>query len=179
MKPLRVHLKSFRKTHGIACTLKFSVDSDNCANLLRELVDVPTGLILVPNGENMGYSFGDTPSMANLSVPLGHRTSGISSMGNLSASTKPSSHSWGIFFTILGTVLLDFDADACQSPARAYLLDVTLPGKKKKSFVICALYSRCLDSRGSLDDRGSCQGIEHLHNHGWTWRIHGLRSWWY
>ena len=27
-----------------------------------------------------------------------------------------------------GTVLLDFDADACQSPSRAYLLDVTLPG---------------------------------------------------
>jgi solute carrier family 45, member 1/2/4 len=37
------------------------------------------------------------------------------------------SHPWGVFFTILGTVLLDFDADACQSPARAYLLDVTLP----------------------------------------------------
>ena len=37
-------------------------------------------------------------------------------------------HPWGIFFTILGTVLLDFDADACQSPARAYLLDVTVTG---------------------------------------------------
>ena len=31
---------------------------------------------------------------------------------------------------ISGTVLLDFDADACQSPSRAYLLDVTLPGRK-------------------------------------------------
>ncbi|TGZ57875.1 Uncharacterized protein DBV15_12318 [Temnothorax longispinosus] len=40
---------------------------------------------------------------------------------------RASSHSWGIFFTILGTVLLNFDADACQSPARAYLLDVTVP----------------------------------------------------
>ena len=29
---------------------------------------------------------------------------------------------------VAGTVLLDFDADACQSPSRAYLLDVTLPG---------------------------------------------------
>jgi hypothetical protein len=38
-------------------------------------------------------------------------------------------HPWGIFFTILGTVLLDFDADSCQSPSRAYLLDVTVPGK--------------------------------------------------
>ena len=40
-----------------------------------------------------------------------------------------SQHPWGIFFTILGTVLLDFDADACQSPSRAYLLDVTVPGE--------------------------------------------------
>jgi len=38
------------------------------------------------------------------------------------------SHPWGVFFTVLGTVLLDFDADSCQSPSRAYLLDVTLPG---------------------------------------------------
>ena len=37
-------------------------------------------------------------------------------------------HPWGIFFTVLGTVLLDFDADACQSPSRAYLLDVTVSG---------------------------------------------------
>ena len=39
------------------------------------------------------------------------------------------SHPWGVFFTVLGTVLLDFDADSCQSPSRAYLLDVTLPGE--------------------------------------------------
>ena len=43
--------------------------------------------------------------------------------------TEKSPHPWGIFFTVLGTVLLDFDADACQSPSRAYLLDVTLPGE--------------------------------------------------
>ena len=39
-------------------------------------------------------------------------------------------HPWGIFFTVLGTVLLDFDADACQSPSRAYLLDVTVSGNR-------------------------------------------------
>jgi len=44
---------------------------------------------------------------------------------------SPSKHPWGIVFTILGTVLLDFDADACQSPSRAYMLDVTIPGKGK------------------------------------------------
>lgn len=52
-----------------------------------------------------------------------------SSNDSLSGSSKEvGSHPWGIFFTVLGTVLLDFDADACQSPARTYLLDVTVTG---------------------------------------------------
>ena len=46
------------------------------------------------------------------------------------------SHPWGIFFTIVGTVLLDFDADACQSPSRAYLLDVTLPGIPSRPYLL-------------------------------------------
>lgn len=91
------------------------------------------GLILVPNGEDLGYSFGDTKS--NFTARFLHRTTGKATKTNTLAAVNatvppppPSTHSWGIFFTILGTVLLDFDADACQSPARAYLLDVTLPG---------------------------------------------------
>ena len=48
-------------------------------------------------------------------------------------------HPWGIFFTIIGTVLLDFDADACQSPSRAYLLDVTLPGQFDDIIFNCIL----------------------------------------
>ena len=39
-----------------------------------------------------------------------------------------------------GTVLLDFDADACQSPSRAYLLDVTLPGINHIVKLISYLY---------------------------------------
>ncbi|KAK2581327.1 hypothetical protein KPH14_008100 [Odynerus spinipes] len=89
-------------------------------------IGVLIGLILVPNGEDMGYAFGDIPSWSNHTAPLGHRTTAKSSKDDVST-VRPSSHSWGIFFTILGTVLLDFDADACQSPARAYLLDVTIP----------------------------------------------------
>lgn len=100
------------------------------------------GLILVPNGEHIGYVFGDTPIRTNETIPLGHRTT-----AKLPEEVTPgpvgraSSHSWGIFFTILGTVLLDFDADACQSPARAYLLDVTLPedhAKGLSTFTIMA-----------------------------------------
>lgn len=83
----------------------------------------------MPNGEGLGYAFGDGPKMLspNQSVPLGHRTTAKDSKDE-NPPAVISSHSWGIFFTILGTVLLDFDADACQSPARAYLLDVTVPG---------------------------------------------------
>jgi len=84
----------------------------------------------VPNGEHIGYLFGDMPSHTNRTIPLGHRTTAKLSEETVTGSIeRASSHSWGIFFTILGTVLLDFDADACQSPARAYLLDVTIPGE--------------------------------------------------
>ncbi|XP_011867373.1 PREDICTED: proton-associated sugar transporter A-like [Vollenhovia emeryi] len=86
------------------------------------------GLILVPNGEHLGYVFGDMPFRTNETIPLGHRTTAkLPEEVTPESAARASSHSWGIFFTILGTVLLDFDADACQSPARAYLLDVTIP----------------------------------------------------
>jgi solute carrier family 45, member 1/2/4 len=98
-------------------------------------IGVLMGLLLVPNGEEIGYAMGDFYSWPNetLSVNqtkmLPHRTTAIDSDQEFSEmlTTESSSHTWGIFFTILGTVLLDFDADACQSPSRAYLLDVTLP----------------------------------------------------
>ena len=38
-----------------------------------------------------------------------------------------SPHPWSILFTVLGVVMLDFSCDACQSPCRAYLLDVSAP----------------------------------------------------
>ncbi|CRK90613.1 CLUMA_CG004315, isoform A [Clunio marinus] len=98
-------------------------------------IGVLLGLLLVPNGEDIGYSLGDFYSMPNETIAfnqtklLPHRTSAIDSDQEFTEmlTTTSSSHTWGIFFTILGTVLLDFDADACQSPSRAYLLDVTLP----------------------------------------------------
>ncbi|GAB0087533.1 proton-associated sugar transporter A [Sergentomyia squamirostris] len=89
------------------------------------------GLLLVPNGETIGYAFGDSggnSTFLNTSQSLisSHRTS-ASSSAIIKSPIEENSHPWGIFFTILGTVLLDFDADACQSPSRAYLLDITVP----------------------------------------------------
>lgn len=73
----------------------------------------------------------EIPEVYNQSLiqVLPHRTT--SNVDILPEPFQQNSHPWGVFFTILGTVLLDFDADACQSPARAYLLDVCVPGKKK------------------------------------------------
>ncbi|PZC85534.1 hypothetical protein B5X24_HaOG216642 [Helicoverpa armigera] len=85
-------------------------------------VGVLLGLILVPNGEDIGYALGDELPMNRTEAPsaLGPRSSALD--------TEHSNyHPWGVLFTVLGTVFLDFDADACQSPARAYLLDVTVP----------------------------------------------------
>lgn len=98
-------------------------------------IGVLMGLLLVPNGEDIGYAMGDFYTMPNETLSrnqtklLPHRTTAIDSDQEFTEmlTTESESHSWGIFFTILGTVLLDFDADACQSPSRAYLLDVTLP----------------------------------------------------
>uniref|UniRef100_A0A1B0CP67 Sucrose transporter n=1 Tax=Lutzomyia longipalpis TaxID=7200 RepID=A0A1B0CP67_LUTLO len=91
------------------------------------------GLLLVPNGESIGYALGDSAPTANDSWTnttqinvLPHRSS-ASNINVIESDERDNFHPWGIFFTILGTVLLDFDADACQSPSRAYLLDVTLP----------------------------------------------------
>ncbi|XP_018392857.1 PREDICTED: proton-associated sugar transporter A [Cyphomyrmex costatus] len=110
--------------------------------ILLLAIGVFIGLILVPNGEHIGYIFGDTPFHTNETIPLGHRTTAKLPEEITSESVeRASSHSWGILFTILGTVLLDFDADGCQSPARAYLLDVTVPedhAKGLSTFTIMA-----------------------------------------
>lgn len=85
-------------------------------------VGVLLGLILVPNGEDIGYALGDELPMNRTEAPsvLGPRSSALDK-------EHSNYHPWGVLFTVLGTVFLDFDADACQSPARAYLLDVTVP----------------------------------------------------
>ncbi|XP_053603428.1 proton-associated sugar transporter A [Plodia interpunctella] len=85
-------------------------------------VGVLLGLILVPNGEEIGYALGDERPVNQTAIPsaLGPRSSALDH-------ESTNYHPWGVLFTVLGTVFLDFDADACQSPARAYLLDVTVP----------------------------------------------------
>lgn len=98
------------------------------------LLELNLGLLLVPNGENIGYALGDfDPYKINgtmmKTLTVSHRTT-ASDSESIGVANTP--HPWGIFVTIIGTVLLDFDADACQSPSRAYLLDVTVPADHAK-----------------------------------------------
>jgi len=100
-------------------------------------IGVVLGLILVPNGKLIGKKLGDQyPREDRLEEHTngpGGRLTGLINNATLVQEEDVveghlhADHPWGIFFTVLGTVLLDFDADACQSPSRAYLLDVTLP----------------------------------------------------
>uniref|UniRef100_A0A1B6D576 Proton-associated sugar transporter A n=1 Tax=Clastoptera arizonana TaxID=38151 RepID=A0A1B6D576_9HEMI len=97
--------------------------------ILLLALGVLLGLMLVPNGENIGYALGDCCPKTNVTS--------FEDSKEPSASSRP----WGIIFTALGTALMDFDADACQSPARAYLLDVTVVedhGKGLSTFTIMA-----------------------------------------
>ena len=106
-------------------------------------VGVVLGLLLVPNGKALGKMMGDQYYDKEVDAPSGRIflqnqesqafSSNLTDYDDYGESSGPPAdlytyHPWGIFFTIIGTVLLDFDADACQSPSRAYLLDVTLPG---------------------------------------------------
>ncbi|EEB20225.1 sucrose transport protein, putative [Pediculus humanus corporis] len=100
--------------------------------ILLLALGVLMGLILVPNGEDFGLALGDFDFYSNLTNRTQYPIKNILSSKEVtkpenSYSNQQYSHPWGIFFTVLGTVLLDFDADSCQSPARAYLLDVSLP----------------------------------------------------
>lgn len=46
-----------------------------------------------------------------------------------------------MILTILGMVLLDFDADTCQTPARTYLLDMCVPEEQPKAMTMFALFA--------------------------------------
>ncbi|KAK6621015.1 hypothetical protein RUM43_011318 [Polyplax serrata] len=100
--------------------------------ILLLALGVLCGLILIPNGEEFGHSLGDFyPSRDLLNTtsrfPGKSRLTWPRNRTFVAESDAKYPHPWGIFFTVLGTVLLDFDADSCQSPARAYLLDISVP----------------------------------------------------
>lgn len=97
------------------------------------------GLLLVPNGEWLGSLMGDTlPKDYATMIQNGSTVS----LGRNELSTSPlppPDKHWlqlrGVILTIIGVVMLDFNCDACQSPARSYLLDVTIPEDHKTGII--------------------------------------------
>ena len=84
-----------------------------------------------PGGRLYGSDDEYHNTMAKLSANSSVYSDTDAERGDITGSNfEHEEHPWGIFFTVLGTVLLDFDADACQSPSRAYLLDVTIAGTR-------------------------------------------------
>lgn len=83
------------------------------------------GLILVPYGRDIGRFVGDVGgvTLANLTNddPVNFEYKTV----NVNDDTK--GYFWAVLFTVVGTLLLDFNADNCQNPSRAYLLDVCIP----------------------------------------------------
>ena len=71
----------------------------------------------------MGHWFGDVIPDASSSTGSRNQTAPFESR----VAKTLASRKFGTTLTVLGVLLLDLDCDACQSPSRAYLLDVTHP----------------------------------------------------
>jgi solute carrier family 45 protein 1/2/4 len=88
----------------------------------------------------MGEWFGDRKTEIFNSTQLLNKTK----IDNPSTLSK---HKYGATLTVLGVLLLDLDCDACQSPSRAYLLDVTNPSQHSlglTTFTFMAGFGGCL-----------------------------------
>lgn len=88
-------------------------------------VGIILGLLFVPNGTEWGRSLGDSP-LHLLVNSTSNSSLGNSTQHTVSNLTPVSQRPRGIVMTILGVVMLDMCCDGCQSPCRAYLLDVTV-----------------------------------------------------
>ncbi|XP_058059298.1 proton-associated sugar transporter A-like [Anopheles bellator] len=118
------------------------------------------GCLLVPYGKNIGAWLGDLgeiagsvedPSIEPVSALLVD-LNGTSLVGDVFRSYNfyrvdeeiaqhRVDYRWAIVITIIGTILMDFNADNCMTPSRAYLLDICLPedhGRACSSFSILA-----------------------------------------
>uniref|UniRef100_A0A1I8P970 Major facilitator superfamily associated domain-containing protein n=1 Tax=Stomoxys calcitrans TaxID=35570 RepID=A0A1I8P970_STOCA len=106
------------------------------------------GLILVPYGKDLGILLGDKGyTTSNNSLHLNINYSAYE--GSVSAQmasendegVSTSNFKFAAILTILGMVLLDFDADTCQTPARTYLLDMCVPEDQPKALTMFTLFA--------------------------------------
>ena len=93
--------------------------------ILLYSIGILIGLLLVANGRIMGHWFGDVSNDFDEPTSFVNQTRAE----HRKVSSPLSARKYGTIFTVLGVLLLDLDCDACQSPSRAYLLDVTHPSQ--------------------------------------------------
>lgn len=100
------------------------------------------GLILAPYGRDIGKFIGDN----GVSKTMNSTSDEEGDSGHLINKSSGSFY-WAILFTVLGTILLDFNADNCQNPSRAYLLDMCIPEEQAhalSTFTIMAGFGGCM-----------------------------------
>ncbi|KAI8120536.1 Membrane-associated transporter protein [Lucilia cuprina] len=104
------------------------------------------GLILVPYGKEFGLLLGDEGYTYNVSATIASNFS--IAEGSVAAllspeqeGPSPSNYKYATILTIIGLVLLDFDADTCQTPARTYLLDMCIPEDQPKALTMFTLFA--------------------------------------
>ncbi|XP_077283736.1 membrane-associated transporter protein-like isoform X2 [Arctopsyche grandis] len=85
-------------------------------------IGLVAGLIFVPFGADVGVLLGD-----NASQFKGSNSSIFNSTEEAIVGDANTSPIIGVIITILGTILLDFNADVSQSPTRTYMMEVCTP----------------------------------------------------
>ncbi|CAF0753296.1 unnamed protein product [Didymodactylos carnosus] len=94
--------------------------------ILLYSIGILTGLLLVSNGKIIGKFLGDNYTNSYF-ANVTHNQTNNTLEKIVYSNQQLSDHKYGATLTVLGVLLLDLDCDACQSPSRAYLLDVTDP----------------------------------------------------
>lgn len=79
----------------------------------------------------------------------------------------------GLFFAVLGVVLLDFGCDACQSPSRAYLLVSTV--YILYSFIFCVFFTLVNYLQCFRTVRTQCRSQTLARGEGWVKPFFGRR----
>ncbi|XP_054089289.1 proton-associated sugar transporter A [Zeugodacus cucurbitae] len=106
-------------------------------------VGILLGLILVPYGKDLGILFGDigynmtsvNSSAMNDAVAAALQSTEVDN----AEGPIPSNFKFAAILTIIGMVMLDLNADTCQTPARTYMLDVCIPEDQARGLTTFSL----------------------------------------
>jgi solute carrier family 45, member 1/2/4 len=113
---------------------------------LKLILDFLLGLILVPWGRSIADILGSNDDISIVTNQTVHSNLTAFEYETVNAYTG-SRFIIALLLSVLGTLLLDFTADNCQTPSRAYLLDMCTSeehGRGLSTFTIMAGLGGCL-----------------------------------